>query len=63
MAKIRSRRLLWQIYPVFVITIILAVVAIGWYFSTVLKQFHDQDSVESFARPCGADCPADQGTH
>ena len=47
MARMRSRRLLWQIYPVFVLAIILAVVAIGWYFSTVLKQFHDQDSVES----------------
>jgi len=47
MEKMRSRRLLWQIYPVLVLAIILAVVAIGWYFSTVLKQFHDQDSVES----------------
>ena len=47
MAKIRSRRLLWQIYPLLVLAIILAVVAIGWYFSSVLKQFHDQDSVES----------------
>jgi two-component system phosphate regulon sensor histidine kinase PhoR len=47
MAKLRSRRLLWQIYPVFILVIVLAVVAIGWYFSAVLKNFHHQDSVQA----------------
>lgn len=47
MQWLRSRRLLWQIYPVFLLVTVVAIVAVSWYFSAALKQFHQQDSVES----------------
>lgn len=47
MHKTRSRRLLWQIYPVFFMVTVIAIVAVSWYFSSALKEFHRQDSVAS----------------
>jgi len=43
----RSRRLLWQIYPVFFLVTVIAIVAVSWYFSSALKEFHRHDRVES----------------
>lgn len=47
MQKNRSRRLLWQIYPVFFLVTVVAIIAVSWYFSSALKEFHHQDSVAS----------------
>lgn len=47
MQKNRSRRLLWQIYPVFFMVTVIAIIAVSWYFSSALKEFHHQDSVAS----------------
>jgi two-component system phosphate regulon sensor histidine kinase PhoR len=47
MEKNRSRRLLWQIYPLFFMVTVVAIIAVSWYFSSALKEFHHQDSVAS----------------
>ncbi|OQY21574.1 MAG: hypothetical protein B6I37_08515 [Desulfobacteraceae bacterium 4572_35.2] len=47
MGKNRSLRLLWQIYPLFFMVTVVAIIAVSWYFSSALKEFHHQDSVAS----------------
>ena len=39
------RRLVWQIYPSYLLVIILVIVAVSWYFSGELRSFHYQQTL------------------
>lgn len=42
----RLRRLIWQVYPSFILLILLAVVGLGWYLSIALRNFHYEQTEE-----------------
>ncbi|MDY0269188.1 ATP-binding protein [Trichloromonas sp.] len=47
----RSRRLLWHLYPSYLVLILIVLVAVAWYTSRALRDFHvDQTLVELKAR-------------
>ena len=47
----RRRRLLWQIFPTYVIVIVVAMIAMTWYFVYAVKQFYlDRNAHELEAR-------------
>ncbi|MHB1398793.1 MAG: ATP-binding protein [Trichloromonadaceae bacterium] len=49
----RARRLLWQLYPSYLLIVLLALTAVTWYFSSSLSSFYLQQSrqdLESRAR-------------
>ena len=52
----KRRKLLWQLYPSYLVIILLAVVALGWYASSTLRDFYYQQTaveLESQARYMG----------
>jgi two-component system phosphate regulon sensor histidine kinase PhoR len=47
----RRRRLIWQLYPPFLLITILSLVAVTWYASDSLAQFYlDQTAIDLEAR-------------
>ena len=38
------KRLIWQIYPPFLLTILIALLAVTWVFSSSLDKFHEQET-------------------
>jgi two-component system phosphate regulon sensor histidine kinase PhoR len=40
----RSRRLVWHLYPSYLLLILVVLLAIGWYLSVGLRQFHYQQT-------------------
>ena len=43
----KRRKLLWQLYPSYLVIILLAVVALGWYASSTLRDFYYQQTADS----------------
>ena len=47
----KQRRLIWQLYPSFILLILLVVVGLGWYLSIALRNFHyEQTEADLHAR-------------